>query len=412
MNEATVSDLLTRRVHEIIVKDNLEKRLKAGDKLVIKFGRDARKPTLTLGHAVPILKLREFQKLGHKIVIVLGDFTSRLGDPDSDNKSRDLMMAEEVKNNAGIIRKLFDKVLDPSETEYVYNSEWLEKLNFGDVIELASNFTVQQNMERDLFQKRLKSNTPIGVQEFLYPILQAYDSVAIAEKFGSCDVELGGTDQTFNLLAGRTLMKAKGLPAQDVLTTPMILGTDGKEMHSSQGNYISLTESPFDMYGRLMGIPDDLIVNYLTLTSTMPMNEVNEIESKINSEDLAALEAKKILAHEIVSFFHSEDEAKAAKKEFENVIQGKGIPEDRIKYELGEKEDVNIVDLLAESGLANSKSDARRLVEQGGVDLVEVNSDGEMTKRETVKDVGTKIGPSAHWTIVQVGKRKAVEVNK
>lgn len=411
MNELP-GDLLTRRVHDIIVKDNLEKRLKNSDKLIIKFGRDARKPTLTLGHAVPILKLKEFQDQGHKIVIVLGDFTSRLGDPDSDSKSRELMSADETKKNVEIIRKIFDKILDPDKTEYVYNSEWLEPLNFADVIELASNFTVQQNLERDLFQKRLKSNTPIGVQEFLYPILQAYDSVAIAKRFGSCDLELGGTDQTFNVLAGRTLMKAQGLPPQDVLITPMILGTDGKEMHSSQGNYISLTESPFNMYGRLMGIPDDLIINYMTLTTTIPMEEVKGTEEKLKEGNLTHLEAKKKLAHHLVTFYHSRDDADAAAKQFSDVIQGQGLPEDRIKYELAENEDVNIVDLLAESGLAASKSDARRLLEQGGVDLVEVNSDGEVTDRSTINDLNAKISHGPHWTIVQVGKRKAVELRK
>jgi tyrosyl-tRNA synthetase len=410
MTETDTEELLTRRVHDVIVKDNLEKRLRKDEKLVIKFGRDARKPTLTLGHAVPILKLREFQQLGHKIVIVLGDFTSRLGDPDSENVTRAIMDADEIASNVLAIRKIFDKILDPETTSYVYNSEWLETVSFGDVISLASNFTVQQNLERDLFQKRLKSGIPIGVQEFLYPILQAYDSIAITEKFGHCDLELGGTDQTFNLLAGRALMKAKGLPPQDILITPMILGTDGKEMHSSQGNYISLADSPFDMYGRLMGIPDSLIVNYLALTTTTAIEKVKEIDGHLRSGSLGAIAAKKILANEVVSFFHGASESESAKREFESVIQGKGIPENRIKYELGEKSGINIVELLAETGLASSKSDARRLVEQGGVDLVEMNSEGEITNRHTINDVSADVSPGDRWTIVQVGKRKAVEL--
>ena len=411
-DKADTNELLSRRVQQVIVKDNLQKKLDSGEKLAIKFGRDARKPTLTLGHAVPILKLREFQEQGHQIVIVLGDFTSRLGDPDSDTTSRELMSKDEVTQNVQQIRKIFDKVLDPDKTEYVYNSEWLEPLNFVDVIELASNFTVQQNLERDLFQKRIAKGTPIGVQEFLYPILQAYDSLAISKRFGRCDLELGGTDQTFNVLAGRALMKAQGLPPQDVLITPMILGTDGREMHSSQGNYISLTESPFDMYGRLMGVPDNLIINYLTLTTTMPMEKVTEVENKLKSGELSPIDAKKILADEVVTFFHSAEDAAEAKQEFENVIQGHGLPADRIKYELGDQEKVNIVDLLTESGLASSKSDARRLVEGGGVDLVEVNSDGEVTSRTTIQDAIADVSHGPHWTIVQVGKRKAVELKR
>ncbi len=245
------SDLLTKNVSQIVNLEDLKLKLASNRKLVIKLGRDPRTPTLTLGHAVPLRKLRDFQRAGHQIVIVIGDFTARLGDPADADKEREVLSAKLIASNVAAIKKIFFKILDPKKTKFVLNSSWLEKLDFGDVIKLASHFTVQQNIERDLFQKRLSADKPIWLHEFLYPLMQAYDSVELKP-----DLEVGGTDQTFNLLAGRTLMKAYGLKPQDILTTPMLIGTDGREMHSSLGNTILLTDDPFDMFGKVMGLRD------------------------------------------------------------------------------------------------------------------------------------------------------------
>ena len=398
-------ELLTRNVAQVVDQPNLERKLKAHRRLVVKFGRDPRSATLTLGHSVPLRKLRQFQLAGHQIVIVIGDFTARLGDPNAAEAGRTVLSKADLEKNVREIKKVFSQVLDPKKTKFTYNSSWLEKLKFDDVIRLASRFTVQQNIERDLFQNRIKLGKPIGLQEFLYPLLQAYDSV-----FLKPDLEVGGTDQTFNLLAGRQLMKAEGLEPQDILTVPMLTGTDGREMHTSSGNTINLTDRPNDMFGKLMGVRDDLIVQYLTLTTDMDQKEIDTIAAQLLHGTISPLEAKKILAREIVSLYHSSKDASDAQSEFENVIQSKGLPTEIISFTPGNS--VNIIELLVESGLAKSRSEARRLVNQGGVD--EVESEGNVVlNRKTINDPEATVAPTnvrGRATIIQVGKRKAVEV--
>lgn len=399
------SDLLTRNVASVIEKDNLERKLRSNRRLVIKFGRDPRVPTLTLGHAVPLRKLRDFQRAGHHIVIVIGDFTARIGDPNAGEKEREILTPKEIDRNVAVIKKTFFKILDPKKTKFTYNSSWLEKLKFDDVIKLASSFTVQQNIERDLFQKRLAAGKPIGLHEFLYPLMQAYDSV-----FLKPDLEVGGTDQTFNLLAGRTLMKSSGLTPQDILTTPMLIGTDGREMHSSLGNFISLTDAPKDMFGKLMGVRDELIVQYLDLTTDLSTAEIDTIATQLKLGAISPIEAKKILAREVVALYHDARAAQAAQKEFEDVIQSKGLPTELGSFALGGTGSINLVDLLVESGIASSRSEAKRLVEQGGVDEVHVEG-AAVVSRTTLSSVAAQIRPSSSRSvIVQVGKRKAVEV--
>ena len=404
-NNNTAQDtLLARRVQDIYIRAELEKKLNSGKKLIIKLGRDPRKPDLHLGHAVSLRKLREFQNVGHQVVIVIGDFTARLGDP-ADANSRNLLLKEDIEKNISGLKEQFLKILDPGSTKLVYNSKWLEPLNFGGVIKIASNFTVQQNMDRDLFQKRLKNNQPIGVHEFLYPLMQAYDSVELKP-----DLEVGGNDQTFNLLAGRTLMKAYGETPQDVLTTPMLEGTDGREMHSSWGNTINLTDKPTDMYGKLMSVRDELILKYLLLTTNLSDEEISQIDQEIKSGKLNPMNAKKRLAQEVVTLYYDETAAKLAQEEFERVIQSDGIPQDKIVFKVG-KEGTNVIDLLFESGLTSSKNDAKRLVESGAVDLVKLDHQENLQSRNTVSGISTKIAPdSLLRTIVQVGKRRAVEI--
>lgn len=402
---AQESELLTRNVASVIEKDNLARKLRANRRLVIKFGRDPRTPTLTLGHTVPLRKLRDFQRAGHQIVIVIGDFTARLGDPNAAEREREIISEAEIKRNVDVIKKQFFKILDPKKTKFTLNSAWLAKLKLGDVIKLASSFTVQQNIERDLFQKRLAAGKPIGLHEFLYPLMQAYDSV-----FLKPDLEVGGTDQTFNLLAGRTLMKAHGLTPQDILTTPMLIGTDGREMHSSFGNTISLSDRPNDMFGKLMGVRDELVVQYLDLTTDLSRTEIDTIATQQRLGAISPIEAKKILAREVVTLYYGSLAAQAAQREFEDVIQARGLPSEAPIFSLGGTGPINLVDLLVESKIAKSRSEAKRLVEQGGVDEVHVEA-GVVVSRTTLANISAQIRPSrARRVIVQVGKRKAVEV--
>ena len=400
-----MKDILIRNIADVIDRKNLENKLKSKRKLIIKFGRDPRIPTLHLGHSVPLRKLREFQLAGHEIVIVIGDFTARLGDPADSESQREIIKPQEIEKNVLAIKKIFFKILDPKKTKFTYNSSWLAKLNFADVVKLASNFTVQQMVERDLFEKRISSGKPVGLHEFLYPLMQGYDSVYLKP-----DLEVGGTDQTFNLLAGRTLMKNYGLVPQDILTVPMLIGTDGREMHSSWGNTISLTDEPFDMFGKLMGIRDELITKYMEMTTDMSLSEIDLVSAQLKSGQLSAIEAKKRLALEIVSIYHGAASARSAQTQFEQVIQAKGLPEDRLTYSIGGSGSINLLDLLTESGLSKSRSEAKRLVEQGGVDEVHLE-EGVVTSRTTLKEPGATVKYYRGRTVViQVGKRKAVEV--
>lgn len=400
-----MSDLLTRNVASIIDRKTLEEKLKKGRKLTIKFGRDPRTPSLHLGHAVPLRKLRDFQMAGHQIVIVIGDFTALLGDPADVEGQREQVTPSEIAKNVATIKKVFFKILDPKKTKFTHNSSWLAKLNFADVIKLASNFTVQQNIERDLFAKRISAGKPVGVHEFLYPLMQGYDSVYLKP-----DLEVGGTDQTFNLFAGRTLMKNYGLSPQDILTTPMLIGTDGREMHSSWGNTISLTDEPFNMFGKIMGLRDELITTYMELTTNMSFSEIDLVAAQLKSGQLSAISAKKKLAAEVVTLYHGGEKARSAHQEFEQVIQAKGLPEDRKVYSVGGAGSINLVELLTESGLSKSRSDAKRLIEQGGVDEVHLEN-GEVTSRTTLTEPAATIKSYLGRTVViQVGKRKAVEV--
>lgn len=405
MNSQGVTDLLSRGVAQVADQDHLVKRLNSSRKLTIKFGRDPTSSTLTLGHAVPLRKLRQLQLAGHQIVIIIGDFTARLGDPSGFGGERKGLTETEIKRNVSRLKSVFGKILDLKKTKFVYNGDWLRKLSFADVVKLAGSITVQQNIERDLFQRRIEAGRPVGLHEFLYPLMQGYDSIHLKP-----DLEVGGNDQLFNLLTARQLMKAYGLPEQDILTTLMLEGTDGREMHSSFGNTINLTDSPFDMFGKLMGISDELIIRYFDLTTDLAPAEIDNLTTQLKLGALSPVEAKKTLAREVVGLYHGAQAAATAQQEFESVIQQKGLPTERVSFPLGGAGSINIVDLLIEAGLAKSRSEARRLVEQGGVDLVEVDR-GDITNRITVREIGTVVRPHGQRSlVVQVGKRKAIEV--
>ncbi|MBU6142151.1 tyrosine--tRNA ligase [Patescibacteria group bacterium] len=377
------NDLLTRGVVEVIEKDHLEKAFASGKKLRIKYGADPTAPDLHLGHSVALRKLKEFQDQGHTIVFIIGDYTARIGDPTDRSKARPMLSEQEVKANAKTYFKQVGKILNAKKIEIRYNSEWFRKLDLASLIKLMAEFTVQRILERDDFTKRLKSGTEVHSHEVLYPIMQAYDSIIV-----EADVELGGTDQKFNMLAGRDLQRHRGLPQQDVITVPLLVGTDGvKKMSKSVGNYIGLTDEPNEMFRKVMSVNDDLIDQYFTLCT----------DAKRPTED--PREAKLALAKTIVGMYHDAKAAAAAEDEFVRVVSNKEIPSDIERKKLKVKS-LSLTDLLLETGMAASKSEARRLIEQGGVKL-----DGE---RQTEPMRTVALGGEI---VLQVGKHKFLKIS-
>ncbi|MBC7093532.1 tyrosine--tRNA ligase [Candidatus Bipolaricaulota bacterium] len=354
--EHNVETLLPRE--ELAAK--LERSLRQGQPLRVKLGIDPSAPHLTLGHAVVLRKLRVFQDLGHTAVLVVGDFTRRIGDPSGKSKTREPMPPEEIERNMHTYREQAFRILDPKRAEVRYNSEWLEKLTLAQVIGLTARYTVARMLEREDFQRRFHEGSAITIMEFLYPLAQAYDSVAVR-----ADVELGGSDQRFNLLIGRDIQEAYGQEPQVILTMPLLLGTDGVfAMSQSRGNYIGIAEPPDEQFGKVMSLPDELMPQYYRLLTGIPWEEVQGLHPK---------EAKKRLAFTLVAQFHGEEAARQAQAHFERVFEEEKPPAEMPEVRVGKLLDadgaVGIVELLVASGLASSRSEARRLVEQGGVQL-------------------------------------------
>ena len=370
---------------EIIKK--LEKVKEEGRPLRIKLGLDPSAPDIHLGHAVVLRKIKQLQDLGNEAIIIIGDFTGMIGDPTGKSKTRKQLSREEVEKNSKTYQEQIFKVIDPKKTTVKYNSEWLGEMNFRDVINLASKCTVARMLERDDFKKRYESGQPISVHEFFYPLMQAYDSVAI-----KADIELGGTDQTFNLLVGRELQKDYGQEPQTVLTFPLLVGLDGKEkMSKSLDNYIGIDEAPETMYEKAMKIPDDVLMDYYRLTTDLDLEYVQKI---INDN---IVEAHKKYAEEIIKMYHGEEYIKQAQERYAAVSKG-GIPENIKEIKIEEKE-INIVDLLVKIGFAPSKSEAKRMVQGKGVKL---NS-------EVVEDISKIINISEN-PIIQFGKNKFAKI--
>lgn len=384
-----IDQVLSLGVADVIVKEDLKKKMMSGKVLRIKLGIDPTGFDLHLGHMVVVHKLREFQELGHQIILLFGNFTGQIGDPTGKDTTRTMRTQEELEKNAQGYMDQVSHVLDISKVEVRWNAEWLAPLNFTDVVTLASQFTVAQMLERDMFQERIKADKPISVHEFMYPLMQGYDSVAL-----KADVELGGTDQTFNLLAGRTLQKAYGQEPQNILTVPILVGTDGViKMGKTTGNYIGVAEKPEDIFGKTMSIPDDLILTYCELAGRMDKDEINEFKSRLEGGENPR-NLKMELGHAIVEIYHGEKAAVAAEEHFKTVHQKKEVPDEVEEVKLGGNE-WNIVDLIFELKLAATKSDARRLVEGGGVKW----------NGEKVEDVKTSVSLSSEGTLLQVGKR-------
>lgn len=361
MNKKEQIDLILRRTVEVHNKETLIAKLNSGKKLVVKFGADPSRPDLHLGHTVPLRALKILQELGHEIVFVIGDFTAMIGDPSGKSKTRPSLSFEETRKNGETYFKQVAKILDPSKIRIAYNSEWLGKMSFKDVINLTGKYTVARILERDDFNSRFKNNIPIGIHEFLYPLMQGYDSVAL-----HADIEIGGTDQTFNLLVGRELQRDYGQEPQDVMCFPLLVGLDGKEkMSKSLGNYIGVDESPEIMYEKAMRIPDNVLMDYFKLTTDINLEEVKKIIEK------DVVEAHRVYAREIIKMYHGEQFIKQAEERYKTVAKG-GIPYNIEEIEIEKSiidNGISLPDLLLLSKIVPSKSEGRRMIQQNGISI-------------------------------------------
>ncbi|MCO5250836.1 MAG: tyrosine--tRNA ligase [Candidatus Kapabacteria bacterium] len=391
-------DLIKQGVVDLLPEDELthkiERSIKTNQPMRIKLGADPSRPDLHIGHAVVLHKMRQFQDLGHKAILIIGDFTAMIGDPTGKSKTRPHLTIEDTRINGQSYLEQATIILSSDRLEVVYNSDWLNKMNFMDVVKLTSKYTVAQLLERDDFSKRYHSGTPISLHEFLYPLAQAMDSVHIKS-----DVELGGTDQKFNLLVGREVQKSYGEEAQCILTMPILEGTDGvQKMSKSLDNYIAITDTPREMFGKVMSIPDNVISRYAHYAAFMPDSEVAKLESGLADGTIHPRNAKVDTAMKIVAVYHKEDAAKAAFEEFERIFVNKDIP-DVIDEMLLEEPSFRADELLVLTQLAPSKKEARRLIEQGGVTI-----DGEK-----IADTFFEIDLTSK-RLLKVGKRKFLYV--
>jgi len=362
------NDVLRRGVEEIIVEKEFIERLDSGKPMRLKMGFDPSAPDIHMGHAVGLRKLRQLQELGHKVVLIVGDWTAQIGDPSGRSQTRTMLSADEVNANAQTYLDQFFKIVDRDRTEIRLQSEWFGPFTLANVIELTSKFTVAQILARDDFSKRYSDNHPIAITELLYPLLQAYDSVAIES-----DVEFGGSDQRFNLLVGRELQQSEGLKPQQCFIMPLLPGTDGvQKMSKSLDNYIGIEEPPNDIYGKVMSIPDTLIVPYFEWLTDVPTPELNEIKTDLDSGSGNAMELKKRVAGIIVEEYHDTKSASSAREFFERTVQGREIPDDIPIYALPPQVITNTLrlsNLLQENGMTSSAGEARRLIDQGAVRL-------------------------------------------
>lgn len=376
----------------------MKKKLDRGTPLNIKLGVDPTSPDLHIGHAVPLRKLRQFQDLGHEVTLIIGDGTAMIGDPSGRDTTRPQLSAEQIDANARTYMDQAMKVLDPEKTKVVHNRDWIFDLDLAELLGLLSNFTVARILERDDFSNRYHNQQPIAMHEFIYPIMQAYDSVVI-----KADVELGGNDQLFNLLAGRELMEKRGMEPQVCLTLPLLEGLDGvRKMSKSYGNYVGLTDEPADMFGKIMSIPDELMPKYYRLATALPVAEVDEIEAGLAAGELDPNQSKRRLAREIIKIYHDEQAAADAEEQFDRVFKAHGVPEDIEVFDIAleddpEKGGVYLPKLLADLKLVASGGEGRRMIDQGGVKV-----NGEVIAKGAYHMPASELAGAT----LQVGKRK------
>ena len=390
--------LISRGVADLLPEDEFKKKLEkavaTNTPLIVKLGLDPTAPDIHLGHTVVLRKLKLFQDFGHKVIILIGDFTARIGDPTGKSVTRPPLTEEQVITNAKTYQEQIFKVLDPAKTEVRFNSEWLSKLDFADVLKLASKYTVARMLERDDFHKRYTEGRPISIHEFMYPLMQGYDSIAL-----KADVEFGGTDQTFNLLMGRHLQGEEGMPEQTIITMPILEGLDGvQKMSKSLGNYIGISEASSEMYGKAMSIPDELMMRYFMLVTDMSIEEQEQLSKDLESGAAHPRDVKMKLAHTIVRLYHGEEAANFGQEEFVRVFQKHAMPTDIPEYKVAiTEEPVFVPQLLSDAGLTASNGEARRSIKAGAFKI-----DGEKCNEEHIvlKD----------GMVLQVGKRKFIKI--
>ncbi|WP_246067014.1 tyrosine--tRNA ligase [Paenibacillus koleovorans] len=396
--------MIRRGTAEIIPEDALKQKIAAsvtsGKPLRVKLGLDPSAPDIHIGHTVVLQKLRQFQDLGHEVQLIIGDFTGRVGDPTGKSETRKQLTEDDVKRNAATYEQQLYKILDPNRTKFHFNSTWLEKLNFQEVLQLAAKVTVARMLERDDFAKRFSNNQSIHIHEFFYPLMQGYDSVSLES-----DIEIGGTDQTFNILMGRTLQGAFGLKdSQAAILMPLLEGLDGvQKMSKSLGNYIGIDESPNEIFGKTMSIPDDLMLKYFELSTSITNEELFELKEGLENGDVHPRDAKIQLAKQLVRMYHGEEEAEQAEQHFITVFQKRSLPEHieevHVKKELLEEGGISISNLLVTLGFASSNSEARRSVVQGAVKLNEIKLLDPNERAEIQSG-----------DIIQAGKRKFAKI--
>lgn len=392
--EKQIEEILTRGVSEVIDCENLQKKLLSGEKLRIKFGTDPTSPNIHLGRAVPLLKLRDLQQLGHQIVFLIGDFTGVIGDTSDKESERPMLEKAAVEKNMQTYFEQAGKLLDMEKVEVVHNSDWLGKLTYSEICEQANIFSLSEFIARDNIRRRLDKGTRISLRELMYPLMQGYDSVVL-----KADVELGGTDQRFNLLAGREMQKHYGQKPQDVLMTNLIEGLDGRKMSSSWGNTINLTDDANTMFGKVMSMGDELICKYFVHCTRVEMKEIEKIEIDMKNNELNPRDAKLRLAGEIVEIYHGKEAARQAREFFINTFSKKEIPTEISEFKIS-SEEIKLTELLVQSGNAKSLSDARRKIEQGGVSCDD----------EKLTDAQMLIGESFNGKVLKVGKMGFVKI--
>ena len=390
-------DLIKRGTEEILPEEllvqKIERSIKEKRPLKIKLGCDPSKPDLHIGHSVVLRKLKHFQDLGHESTLVIGDFTAMIGDPTGRNKTRPQLTISEAKENAKTYVEQCKVILDVNNIKILYNSEWLSKMNFFDVVKLSSSYTVARMLERDDFTKRFKSGTPISIHEFLYPLAQAHDSVQLC-----ADVELGGTDQKFNLLVGRDLQRDCGQEPQCIITTPLLEGTDGSDkMSKSYGNQIGIQDPPEEIFGKVLSIKDNMILRWYTLATDSDSSRLLRVEKKLNDPTINPMEIKRELARSIVNMYHDNEKALAAERHFDSIVVKKRVPDDIPVFNLIDED--TVVNIIHSSGLLKSKGEVRRMIKQGAVTL----------NGEKINDIYARISKSGEQ-IFRIGKRKFLKI--
>ncbi len=381
-DEEKIDEILSRGVEDVIVREELKKELMSGRVLRIKLGIDPTSGKIHIGRAVPLRKLREFQLLGHQIVLIIGDFTAQVGDASDKSEKRPMLTRAEIDENLKDYKSQISKIIDISKTEFVYNSDWLSKLTFGELVILAECFSVQQMLARRNFKERYDNGKEISLREFLYPIMQGYDSVAVKS-----DVEIGGFDQLFNLKAGRIIQEHYGMPKQNIITFSMLEGTDGRKMSSSWGNIISIVDDPRDMFGKVMAVHDDLIIKYFTLCTDVSLKEIKSIQKELKS-GANPRDVKMRLGVELVTLYHSEKDAALAKNSWVETFSKGGVPDNLL--EIKASDTVEIADVLIENKIVASKTEWRRLVSDKAITDIDGNIISD--PKEKARNVTLKIG--------------------